>query len=72
MKIAKCAPIIQSFNLSFCPKCDNSFRRKFNWVRILTGHNERVEIDFPRIVYETRKKLSDKLDKFGIKYTSQR
>ena len=59
--------VFQSFR---CPNCDTFFSRTFNLERHLTTCSERVKI-YPRNVYQIRETLFDKLDSFGIKYTSQ-
>ena len=58
----------QSFR---CPNCDTFFNRTFNLERHLTTCSERVRNIYPRNVYQIQKTLFDKLDSFGIKYTSQ-
>ena len=60
--------VFQSFR---CPNCDTFFSRTFNLERHLTTCSERVKIIYPRNVYQIRETLFDKLDSFGIKYTSQ-
>ena len=60
--------VFQSFR---CPKCDTFFNRTFNLERHLTTCNEGVKNIYPRNVYQIRETLFDKLDSFGIKYTSQ-
>ena len=54
-----------------CPYCDTFFNRTFNLQRLLTTCSERVENVYPRNVYQIRETLFDKLDSFGIKYTSE-
>ena len=54
-----------------CPNCDTFFTRTFNLERHLTTCSKRVKNVYPRNVYRIRETLSDKLDSFGIKYTSQ-
>ena len=60
--------VFQSFR---CPICDTFFSRAFNLERHLTTCSERVKNVYPRNVYQIRETLFDKLDSFGIKYTSQ-
>ena len=60
--------VFQSFR---CPNCDTFFSGTFNLERHLTTFSERVKNIYPRNVYQIRETLSDKLDSFGIKYTSQ-
>ena len=54
-----------------CSNCDTFFNRNFNLERHLTTCSERVENVYPRNVYQVREIPFDKLDSFGIKYTSQ-
>ena len=54
-----------------CPNCDIFFNRIFNLERHLSTCSERVKNVYPRNVYQIRETLFDKLDSFGIKYTSQ-
>ena len=60
--------VFQSFH---CPNCDTLFNRTFNLERHLTACSERVKNVYPRNVYQIRGTLFDKLDSFGIKYTSE-
>ena len=60
--------VFQSFR---CPNCDTVFNRTFNLERHLTTCSERVKNVCLRNVYQIRETLFDKLDSFGIKYTSQ-
>ena len=60
--------VFQSFR---CPNCDTFFNRTFNLERNLTTCSERLKIVYPRTVYQIRATLFDKLDSFGIKYTSE-
>ena len=60
--------VFQSFR---CPKCDTFFIRTFNLERHLTTCSERVKYFYPRNVYQIRENLFDKLDSFGINYTSE-
>ena len=59
----------QSFR---CPNSDTFFNRTFNLERHLITYSERVKNIFPKNVYQIRETLFDKLDSFGIKYTSER
>ena len=59
--------VFQSFR---CPNCDTFFNRTFNLERHLTTCSERVKNIYPRNVYQIRETLFDKLDSFGINYTS--
>ena len=60
--------VFQSFG---CPNCDTFFNRTFNLERHLTTCSGRVKNVYPRNVYQIRQTLFDKLDCFGIKYTSE-
>ena len=60
--------VFQSF---CCPNCDTFFNRTFNLERHLTTCSERVKNVYPRNVYQIRETLLDKLDSFGINYTSE-
>ena len=61
--------VFQSFR---GPNCDTFLKRAFNLERHLTTRSERVKNVYPRNVYQIRETLYDKLDSFGINYTSQR
>ena len=60
--------VFQSF---CCPICDTFFNRTFNLEQHLTTCSERVKNIYPRNVYQIRETLFDKLDSFGINYTSE-
>ena len=60
--------VFQSFR---CPNCDTFFNRTFNLERNSTICSERVKKVYPRKVYQIRETFFDKLDSFGIKYTSE-
>ena len=60
--------VFQSFR---CPNCDTFFNRTFSKERHLTICSERVKNVYPRNVYQIRETLFDKLDSFGINYTSE-
>ena len=60
--------VFQSF---CCPNCDTFFNRTFNLERQLTTCSEWVKNVYPRNVYQIQETLFDKLDSFGIKYTSE-
>ena len=60
--------VFQSFR---CPNCDTFFNRTFNLERHLATCSERVKNVFPRNVYQIREILFDKIDSFGINYTSE-
>ena len=60
--------VFQSFR---CPNCDTFFSRTFNLQRHLTICSELVKNVYLRNVYQIRETLFDKLDSFGIKYTSE-
>ena len=66
---------VSNINAAFqafrCPNCATFFCRAFNLERHLTTCSERVKNVYPRNVYQIRETLFDKLDSFGIKYTSQ-
>ena len=59
------------FQSSRCPNCDIFFSRTFNLQRHLTTSNERVKHMYPKKVYPIQETLFDKLDSFGINFTSQ-
>ena len=59
--------VFQSFR---CPNCDTFFNRTFNLERHLTTCSERLTNVDPRNVHQIRETLFNKLDSFGIKYTS--
>ena len=59
------------FQAFCCPNCDTFFNRNFNLEQHLTTCSERVRNVYPRNIYPIRETLFDKLDSFGIKYTSQ-
>ena len=59
--------VFQAFR---CPNCDTFFSRAFNLERHLTTCSERVKNVYPRNVYQIRETLFDKLESFGIYYTS--
>ena len=54
-----------------CPNCDTFVNRTFILERHLTTCSEQVKNIYARNVYQIRETLFDKLDSFGIKYTSQ-
>ena len=60
--------VCQSFR---CPNCDTFFNRTFNLERQLNTCSERVKNIYPMNIYQIRETPFDKLDSFGIKYTSQ-
>ena len=60
--------VFQAFH---CPNCDTSFNRTFKLERNLTTCSERLKNVYPRNVYQIRETLFDKLDSFGINYTSE-
>ena len=60
--------VFQSFR---CPNCDTFFNRTFNLEKHLTTPSERVKNVYPRNVYQIRETLFDKLNSFGINYTSE-
>ena len=60
--------VFQSYR---CPNCDNFFNRTFKLERHLTTCSERVKNVYPRNVYQIRETVFDKLESFGIKYTSE-
>ena len=60
--------VLQSFRW---PNCETFFNRTFNLERHLTICSERVKNVYPRNVYQIRETLFDKLDSFGIMYTSE-
>ena len=60
--------VFQSFR---CPNSDTFFNRSFNLERHLITFSERVKNVYPKNVYQIPETLFDKLDSFGIKYTSE-
>ena len=60
--------VFQSF---CCPNYDTLFNRTFNLERNLTTCSDWVKNVYPRNVYQIRETLFDKLDSFGIRYTSE-
>ena len=60
--------VFQSFR---CPNCNIFFSRTFNLERHLTNSNEPVKHIYPKKVYPIKETLFDKLDSFGINFTSQ-
>ena len=63
--------IIAVFEGFCCTNFDTFFNKTFNLERHLTTCSERVRNIYPRNVYQIRQTLLDKLNSFGIKYTSQ-
>ena len=59
--------VFQSFR---CANCDTFFSRTFNLEQHLTTCSERVKDLYPRIIYQIRETLFDKLDCFATKYTN--
>ena len=66
--VNKIIAVFQSFR---CRNCDTFFNRTFNLERHLTDCSERLKNVYPRNVYQIWETLFDKLDSFGIKYTSE-
>ena len=62
---------MQTFNLFAALNVTLFFNRTFNLERHLTTCSERVKNVHPRNVCQIRETLFDKLDSFGIKYTSE-
>ena len=60
--------VFQSFR---CPNCDTFFNRTINLEGNLTTCSERVKNVYPKNVYQIQETLFDKLDSFGIDYTSE-
>ena len=60
--------VFQAFH---CPNCDTLFNRTFHLERNLTTPRERVKNVYPKNVYQIRETLFEKMNSFGIKYTSQ-
>ena len=54
-----------------CPNCNNFFNRTFNLERHSTTCSKRVKNVYPKNVYQIRETLFDRLDSFGIKFTSE-
>ena len=63
--------IIAIFQPFHCPSCDIFSNGTFNLEQHLTTYSERVKNVYPLNVYQIQKTLFDKLDLFGIKYTSE-
>ena len=63
--------IIAVFRSIRCSNCDTFLSRTFNWELNSTTCSERLKNIEPRKQYQIRETLFDKLDYFGIKYTSQ-
>ena len=65
---------VSNFNVVFqsfrCCHCDTFFRTTFNLERNLTNCSERIKNVYPGNGYQIREALFDKLNSFGIKYTS--
>ena len=59
------------FQAFCCPNCDTFFNETFGLERHLTTCIERVKNVYPKNVYQLGETLFDKLDSFGINYTSQ-
>ena len=67
------SPIIYVNNINAlkafrCPTCDTYFQMTGNLERHLVRCSERVKHISPKIVYQLRETLFDKLDSFGIQY----
>ena len=62
---------MQSFNLFAALTVTLFFNRTFKLEQPFTTCSERVKNVYPRNVYQIREALFDKLDFFGIKYTSE-
>ena len=60
--------VLQSFR---CPNCDTFSNRNFNLERLLTTYSERVKNVYPRNVHQIRETHFDKMDSFGMEYTSK-
>ena len=60
--------VFQSFR---CPNCDTLFNKTFTLERHLTTCSELRKNVYLGNVYQIRETLFDKLDSFGIKYTSE-
>ena len=54
-----------------CPKCDTFYNRSFNLERHLITCSELVKNVYPKNLNQIRETLFDKMDSFGIKYTSE-
>ena len=52
-----------------CSTCDIFFQKTGNLERHLVRCSERVKHIYPKIMYQLRETLFDKLDSFGIQYT---
>ena len=52
-----------------CPTCETYFQKTGNMERHLVRCSERVKHLYPKIVYQLRETLFDKLDSFDIQYT---
>ena len=60
--------VFQSFR---CTNCDTFLNRIFSLEQHLTTCSERVKNAYPKNVYQTQETLFDKLDSFGIEFTSE-
>ena len=61
--------INELFKAFRCSTCDTYFQKTGNLERPLVRCSERVKHIYPKIVYQLRETLFDKLDSFGIQYT---
>ena len=59
------------FQSSRCPNCDTFFNKTFHLEQHSTTCSERVKNVYPWNIFQIRETLVDKLDFFGIKYTSE-
>ena len=59
------------FQLFRCPNCDTLFSKTFSLEQHSTNCSERIKNVYPRNVYQIRETLIDKMNSFGIKYTSE-
>ena len=62
---------IAVFQPSGCPNCDIFSKSTIILEQHLTTCSERVKNVYPRNLYQIRETLFDRVDSFGIKYTSE-
>ena len=63
--------LMQSFNVFAALIVTLFLKRTINLEQYLTTCSERVKNVYPRNVYQIRATLFNKLDSFGIKYTTE-
>ena len=60
--------VFQSFRWTYC---NTLFNRTFNLEQLLTTCSEGVKNVYPKNVYQTQETLIDKMNSFGIEYTTE-